>query len=91
MGWARLWPLSAWRFLGLAVFSFLGIGASQSQQPANQVEVLPRLTEGRYQITELISGDKLGEFSSEQLGAAGVPCPLKQHEVAIYRMELLKN
>lgn len=49
------------------------------------------LPPGRYRVTELITGTPLGEFSSDALAQPGLPCPLKQHEVAIYRMELLKN
>jgi len=43
--------------------------------------------EGRYEITEVLSGKALGPFDSETLRHKGLPGKINQHEVLIYRME----
>lgn len=43
--------------------------------------------EGRYEITEVLSGKALGPFDSETLKSKGLPGKINQHEVLIYRME----
>lgn len=46
--------------------------------------------EGRYEITEVLSGKSLGPFDSETLKSKGLPGKTNQHEVLIYRMEKIE-
>lgn len=48
------------------------------------------LPEGRYEVTEMISGEKLGAFTGAELAAKGVPATMKSHEVRIFRARKIK-
>ena len=45
------------------------------------------LPEGKYEVTEMLSGKKLGELSAEKLSKEGLETTLGPHETAIYKMK----
>ncbi len=97
--WAGIRPMAAvtdnrlWTNLlktkdGSAYYGLAHVGVWQGN-PSAGVDGAVRwlvLPEGRYRVTELISGKELGEFTAAQLYSDGLPVKLAPREVAIFRM-----
>lgn len=72
-------------------YGLVHVGSWQ-KSPSSQIEGSVRwlkLPEGAYQITELISGKELGEWSADKLKKEGISLKLGPKEVAIYRMIMI--
>jgi hypothetical protein len=54
---------------------------------AREISTRWQVPEGRYEITEVLSGKALGTFDAESLRSTGLQGTINQHEVLIYRME----
>lgn len=60
---------------------------SRRDRPAIAGNTLWSVPDGTYEITELISGEKLGAKSGAELGSTGLPTKLGPREVAVYQFD----
>jgi hypothetical protein len=88
----RLWTNLLKTKDGRNFYGLAHVGSWQNA-PSKPVEGSVRwlnLPEGAYQITDLISGKDLGDWTAEKLRKEGISVKLGPKEVAIYRMIMIK-